>query len=403
MIDDYGGKPLENFPAAETPKWAEWEVAAVLNGKGNSYSEIKAWAMNHTAWPARVAKDIEYRYYFDASEIFDAGLTINDIKVTSNSQQYKEGEQGYGTVSGPYVYEGDKSGKTLYAKVKFEDGRAIMPTGQSEHRDEVQFRISIPDAVDGKSTAGAWDPTNDWSYKGGLATATDIKSDAALNEHITMYVEGVHVWGTEPDGTKATKSDYVFKRGGGISDPIITAPKVTVTAGTSSAALSWTAVSGAESYGVVEYVDGTWKNIAEVTSGTSYTVKNLAAGSTHKYAVIVKANGKWNKDYSNAVSVTVKGSSTTGKYPVVTSEVQGKQFRLKWTAVSGATAYGVACYQNGGWRVKAQTKGNVLTYTSPKGVKSGKYQIVVCAKVNGKWDTSSLSSRKFTVTIKSST
>ncbi len=99
------------------------------------------------------------------------------------------------------------------------------------------------------------------------------------------------------------------------------------------------------------------------------------------------------------------GGSTTpdpqpNKYPVVTSEVQGKQFRLNWTAVEGATAYGLACYQNGGWRVKVQTKGNVTNYTSPKGVRSGTYTLVVCAKVNGKWDTSKLSSRKFTVTIK---
>ena len=220
MIDDYGGTPLANFPPTETPTWPEWEVAAVLNGKGDSYSEIKAWAMNHTAWPARVAKDIEYRYFFDASEIFDAGLTIDDIMVTSNTQQYKEGTQGYATVSGPYVYEGDPSGNTLYARIKFEDGRAIQPTGQSEHRDEVQFRISIPAAIDGKSTKGAWDPTNDWSYLGGISSDKDLKKEESLNENMPMYVNGVLVWGTEPDGTKASGSEYVFTRNGGSSpDP----------------------------------------------------------------------------------------------------------------------------------------------------------------------------------------
>ncbi|WP_294488218.1 glycoside hydrolase family 9 protein [uncultured Ruminococcus sp.] len=226
MIDDNGGKPLANFPEQETPKWAEWEVAAVLNGKGDSYSEIKAWAMNHTAWPARVAKDIEYRYYFDASEIFKAGLTINDIKVEGKSQQYQAGQQGYATVTGPFVYEGDKSGNTLYASIKFEDGRAIQPTGQSEHRDEVQFRISIPDAINGKSTKGAWDPTNDWSYLGGIPTATDLKKADSLNENIPMYVNGIQVWGTEPDGTKPTKSDYTFTRGGGTTPTPQPAAKV---------------------------------------------------------------------------------------------------------------------------------------------------------------------------------
>lgn len=201
MIDDHGGKILSDFPPAETPKWAEWEMAATLNGKGDSYTEIKAWAMNHTAWPARVAENIKYRYYFDISELKSAGLSVDDITVKGNSQQYQEGQQGYATVEGPFLYEGDASGNTYYAEIKFEDGRAIMPTGQSEHRDEVQFRISIPDAIDGKSTAGAWDPTNDWSYEG-VADATDIKKPDAINDHITMYVDDVLVWGTEPDGTK---------------------------------------------------------------------------------------------------------------------------------------------------------------------------------------------------------
>ena len=167
FLDDYGGEKLEDFPQPETPKWSEWEVAASLNGKGNSYSEIKTWTMNHTAWPARVAKNIKYRYYFDVSEVLEAGLSVDDITVKIGSQQYQEGQQGYATTTGkPIKYEGDPSGNTYYAEIVFEDGRAIMPTGQSEHRDEVQFRVSIPDAVDGKPTTGAWNPENDWSYEG---------------------------------------------------------------------------------------------------------------------------------------------------------------------------------------------------------------------------------------------
>lgn len=202
MIDDYGGTKLADFPPRETPTWDEWKVGAVLNGKGDSYTEIKAWAMNHTAWPARVQKDISYRYFFDVSELIEAGYSTDILKVEGKSQQYKEGEQGYAEVSGPYKYEGDPSGNTYYAEIKFLDGRAIQPTGQSEHRDEVQFRVSIPDAIDGKSTKGAWDPTNDYSYEG--VTATDsLKNPASYNKHIPMYINGVLVWGEEPDGTKA--------------------------------------------------------------------------------------------------------------------------------------------------------------------------------------------------------
>ncbi len=200
MVDDYGGEILADFPPTEEPKWPEWKVAAVLNGKGDSYSEIKAWAMNHTAWPARVEKNISYHYYFDVSEILAAGLSVDDIGIRLGSQQYQEGQQGYATMSGPFKYEGDATGNTYYVSINFEDGRAIQPTGQSEHRDEVQFRVFIPDAINGQSTKGAWDPTNDWSYQG-IEDCSDIKSADADNDHITMYVNDVLVWGVEPDGT----------------------------------------------------------------------------------------------------------------------------------------------------------------------------------------------------------
>ena len=198
MIDDYGGDPLNNFPPTEAPKWAEWEVAAVLNGSGDSYTEIKMWAMNHTAWPARVQKDIEVRYYFDISEVLKAGLSVDDIKVEGKAQQYGAGEQGSATVSGPIKY----SDTIYYASIKFDDGRAIQPTGQSEHRDEVQFRVSVPDAIDGKPTTGAWDASNDPSFAG-VDKATSLKSADSINKHMTMYVNGKLAWGVEPDGTEA--------------------------------------------------------------------------------------------------------------------------------------------------------------------------------------------------------
>lgn len=210
FIDDYGGEPLADFPPAETPKWAEWKIGACLNGKGDSYSEIKVWAMNHTAWPTRVAENVSYNYYFDISELLEAGLSADNLTASINSQQYQaEGEAGFATISQPQKYEGDPSGNIYFVKIQYKDGRAIMPTGQSEHRAEVQFRISIPDAIDGKSTLGAWDPTNDWSYEGIEDAPNELKYEAAFNDHITMYVDDVLVWGTEPDGTtpKPTEPD----------------------------------------------------------------------------------------------------------------------------------------------------------------------------------------------------
>ena len=237
MIDENGGKPLADFPQDETPKWAEWEVAATLNGSGDSYTEIKMWAMNHTAWPARVAKDIEVRYYFDISEALEKNIPLDQITVEGKAQQYDAGAQGYATVSGPIQYDGN----IYYASIKFEDGRAIQPTGQSEHRDEVQFRVSVPDAIDGQSTKGAWDPSNDWSYKG--VGKTDLKSDESLNEHFTMYVNGKLVWGEEPDGTKAVPLADIEGAAQGSTPKETTTTPVTTTTVPSSETTTTTTVS----------------------------------------------------------------------------------------------------------------------------------------------------------------
>ncbi|MBQ9540831.1 MAG: leucine-rich repeat domain-containing protein, partial [Ruminococcus sp.] len=59
---------------------------------------------------------------------------------------------------------------------------------------------------------------------------------------------------------------------------------------------------------------------------------------------------------------------------------------------------GIAVYQSGKWVVKATVNGDVTSYTSPE-VAAGTYKMVVCAKVNGKWDTGALNSRAFGVTI----
>ncbi|MCR5121680.1 MAG: DUF4981 domain-containing protein [Ruminococcus sp.] len=178
--------------------------------------------------------------------------------------------------------------------------------------------------------------------------------------------------------------------------PALPNPTVSYEAGEGAVKLDWTKVTGAEKYGIAVYESGGWKNVAEC-SDTSYTLKNLKAGTNYKVAVIAKVNGAWNRDFSNAITVTPK-TSNENRYPVVTAEVSGRQFRLKWTSVSGAEKYGIALYQNGKWRVKAQFAKNVTTFTSPK-MKTGSYRMVVCAKVNGEWDTSSLSKRAVTVKI----
>ncbi len=196
LLADYGGKPLADFPPVETPKWDEFKMRASINQAGDSYTEIKAFALNHSAWPTRVIKDLSYNYYFDISELIEQGASASDIQVRVGYDQHA-GEEGAVTISDPIQYDGN----IYYCKITFGDGRVVMPTGQSEHRSECQFRIGISDSL--KTADGSkvtWDSSNDYSFKG---LAQGGETDMVDTKYITMYDGDKLIWGTEPDGTEA--------------------------------------------------------------------------------------------------------------------------------------------------------------------------------------------------------
>lgn len=207
MVQKYGGTTDPDFPPTETPKWDEFLVKASINQSAGSYTELKVFAMNHSAWPARTVKNLSYNYYFDISELVDAGYSINDVSVRIGYDQHAS-DKGAISISDPIQY----SGNIYYVKLSFADGSVVMPTGQSEHRSECQFRISIPDNIQ-----GVWDPTNDYSYQG----LTQGGEDAMVETpYITMYDGDTLIWGVEPDGTKP--------------DPTVTTTKPSVTTTTTT-------------------------------------------------------------------------------------------------------------------------------------------------------------------------
>ncbi len=209
MIDDYGGEALADFPPIEEPKWAEFLMKASFNQAGESFTEIKAYAMNHSAWPSRVIQDLSYNYYFDITELVEQGYSISDVQVKIGSDQHS-GDEGKCTISDPIQYDGN----IYYVKITFGDGRVVMPTGQSEHRSELQFRVGIPDSL--KAADGSklkWDASNDYSAQNLVQGGEDAMIETP---YITMYDGDTLIWGTEPDGT--TLEDSTNSNGGDESD-----------------------------------------------------------------------------------------------------------------------------------------------------------------------------------------
>jgi len=188
MTEKYGGTSDPTFPPTETPKWNEFFMRASINQSANSFTEIKAYAMNHSAWPARTITDLSYNYYFNIEELVDAGYSIDDVSVKIGNDQHS-GDKGKMSISDPIQYDGT----IYYVKLSFADGSVVMPTGQSEHRSECQFRISIPDNLQGVK----WDPTNDYSYNELVQGGEDAMIDTP---YMTMYDGDTLIWGTEPNG-----------------------------------------------------------------------------------------------------------------------------------------------------------------------------------------------------------
>jgi hypothetical protein len=182
LVQEYGGEALKDFPTKETPE-PEFFVEAAVNASGASFTEIRALLHNHSAWPARTAEGVAFRYFVDLSEVAAAGYRPSDIRITTN---YNQG----GTVS--KLTPWNEAKRIYYVEVQF-DGKDCYPGGQSESRREIQFRLSLPDNAPPK----AWDPLNDWSYPGGNPGTPHAA------EHVPVYERGRLVSGAEPGGGSA--------------------------------------------------------------------------------------------------------------------------------------------------------------------------------------------------------
>jgi endoglucanase len=173
LAQEFGGNPLPNFPVLETPG-DEISVDAQINVQGTTFTEIRSFLNNQSAWPARVLDQGSFRYYFT----LEPGVTPGQLQINTNFNQC-----GSGNVTGPTLF----SGSTYFVTVSCA-GAPIYPGGQSEFRREVQFRIGCPNPP-GTCT---WNPANDYSFQG--LTSTGL----LRTRNIVAFDGGQRVWGDEP-------------------------------------------------------------------------------------------------------------------------------------------------------------------------------------------------------------
>ncbi|MBB3193898.1 glycoside hydrolase family 9 protein [Roseateles terrae] len=304
-----GSVPLANFPQAEVPTDDEYFVEAALNSAGTTYTEVKAVVNNRSGWPARVTDKLSLRYYVDLSEVFAAGRTAADIKVSAN---YSDGGVARGLVR-------CGSSNIFYAVGDF-TGTKVYPGGQSAYKKEIQIRLAAPDSTT------FWNPSNDPSYAGlGTTGSAPLKVSG-----ITLYDNGRKVWGNEPTAC------------GGVAVPVPATPSgLTATAGIGSISLSWAATANATGYTLKRSTTGTAGSFALLASptGTSYVDSGLA-GSTRYYYTVSARNDSGESAVSDAVSATTPAGPPAA--PAPTAAAGDGKVTLSWSAVTGAASYEVS-------------------------------------------------------------
>lgn len=187
MTEKYGGTADPSFPEPEE-RDDEFYVEAQIKQNSASGVSLSLKLVNHTAWPARVVDNLSYRYYFDASEVIDAGFFPDDIVVRIDRDQAAMYGDEYKAVYSPVTQYKDD---IYYIEVSYPNGEAVLPISEDRQHCESMIALVFPNYQTG------WNAENDYSNQDILTSEDPVKTDK-----ITVYVDGKLVFGTEPDGTK---------------------------------------------------------------------------------------------------------------------------------------------------------------------------------------------------------
>ncbi|MDQ2087161.1 glycoside hydrolase family 9 protein [Herbivorax sp. ANBcel31] len=178
MYDIYGGDPIPDFDAIEEVPYPEIFVSASLGDRENA-TEVEAYVVNKSGWPARVKDDLSFKYFVDLTDYIDAGHSPDAI---TTSIVYSAADTA--SISDPIEY--DASNNIYYFEIDL-TGTPVFPGSRSDHQKEVQFNIMPPNDA-------PWDNTNAFSYPG-------ITEEWEPVPQIPVYSDGLLIFGEEPDGS----------------------------------------------------------------------------------------------------------------------------------------------------------------------------------------------------------
>ncbi len=172
-------------------------AAGGKNQEQDSSVQLKVVIYNRTIDPPRFESDLRARYYFNVSELTEAGYDVDYIVPRIDYDQEKSYSNGKNEAkfTGPFKYD-DKG--NYYVDIQWKNcdfyGSRVFQFALTTKMDEE------------KCVYPHWDSTNDYSYAD-LVSFADENEAAAITDKITLYADGELIWGVEPDGTKPGESE----------------------------------------------------------------------------------------------------------------------------------------------------------------------------------------------------
>jgi endoglucanase len=321
LYDEFGGTP-GTIPT-ETPDGPETYLQASVNATGSTFTEIKAYVINQSAWPARPLDNASFRYYFT----LDGTTTADQITVTSAYNQCRA-PSGVTQISGK-----------IHAVTINCTGTRIAPAGQPAYRKEVQFRIA---------SSGTWDAANDWSY---TDVAKTVGATPTTVQKMTLYEGTTKIWGNPP-GDEPTPTDDTTAP---------TAPGTPTASGVTADSVTLTWPAATDNVGVSGYLiyrEGSDTPVATAPA-SPFTVTGLSASTAYRFTVAARDAAGNISARSAPVSVTTgtgpTSTPTSSASCTVTYSIQS-QWSGGFTAQLTATNNGTTPID--GWTVRFSFPGD---------------------------------------------
>lgn len=174
--EELGHKPIPDFPPKEDPV-DEYYIEAKVEQENKERTQVTIKIYNDTCRPPRFETGMMARYFFNISEMLDAGQTPDDLTVEIYYDENQASYDGPATLRGPVKYD---DGGTYYVEFDWTD-RIIYGTR------ELQFALISKQDSNYKSN---WNPENDYSREG-------LGKEYIRTEKIPLYLDGVKVFGNE--------------------------------------------------------------------------------------------------------------------------------------------------------------------------------------------------------------